>query len=142
MTLSKRISVRCLLIIRAPGLLAFYEGFVTTHPNLFVCYMIWDTIESHHKMQHSPAYGPFSHSLAPMLAGDISITHFQITDPQQLKMALEMPVTLTSHMKIAKDKVAGFLKEYPIALEHIEGELNGHVLMYAIEDAYVSGARR
>lgn len=97
MKLSKCIFMWRALIIRVPWLLALQEGFVNTHPNLFACYMIWDTIESHHKMQHSPTYGPFGYSLAPMLAGDIPITHFNITDPQQLKKALEMPVTLTSH---------------------------------------------
>ena len=53
--------------------------------------MIWDSINSHHKFQHSPSYKPFIASAAPILAGDLDVVHFEITDRKTLKKALESP---------------------------------------------------
>ena len=99
--------------------------------------MIWDKIESHHKMQHSPAYGPFRRSMMPILSGDIEIAHMEINDCRQLKKALEMPVTQISHVKIEKDKVAEALELHNKALKNIEEELHCMSMMYSYEDPYV-----
>ena len=121
---------------RAPGLLAIYNGFVTTHPGLFAAYIIWDTIHSHHKMEHSRAYGPFVLKVLPLLAGDIEISHFEITDPVQLKAALEMPVTVTTHIRVQKGRVADFLEAYEggIAKYIVSDKIHGRFLGYSYED--------
>jgi hypothetical protein len=102
---------------RTPGLLAMYSGFVTTHPGLFAAYLIWDSIHSHHKLQHSPTYGPFAMSVYPLLAGDIEVVHLEITDPVQLKTAMERPVLGSTVVKIQKGKVAPFLGAYKAVIE-------------------------
>jgi len=93
-----------------------YSGFVTTHPGLFAAYLIWDEIQSHHKMQHGPAYGPFVMSVLPLLAGPIEVTHLDITDIAQLKTAMESPVLGTTVTRIQKGKVAPFLEAYKQAI--------------------------
>ena len=122
-------------------MLAVYSGFISTHPGIFAVYNIWDTIHSHHQLQHSAAYGPFVQNVAHFLAGDIDILHFEIADPTQLKSALEMPVTQTTAFRVRKGKVAEFLKAIDDAIaEKILGEgYNGLCLAYPYEDPYAPG---
>ena len=121
------------------GVLAIYTGFMSTHPGVFAIYVIWDSIHSHHKMEHSPAYGPFVQAVIPFIAGEIEISHFEITDREQLKIALDMPVTQISHLPIHKDKVADFLKGYGDGItKYIAGHnYRGISLLYPYEDPYV-----
>ena len=109
---------------------------MTTHPGLFAIYCIWDSINSHHSLQHSAAYGPFIQPIIPLLAGDISIAHLEITDRENLKEALESPVTQMSHLAIRKGKAAEFLKAYYQNFDkHIVGEkYKGMWLGYSYED--------
>jgi hypothetical protein len=73
----------------------------------------------------------------PALDGDLEVRHFEITDAEQLKRALEMPVTQTSCVKIPKDKVAEFIEAYYGGQKFIAEELNCHCMMHAYEDPYV-----
>jgi hypothetical protein len=110
-----------------------------THPGFLAVFIIWESIQAHHKMQHSPAYGPFIQAALPVLAGDIDVRHFEITDVEQLKAALEMPVTQISQLSIQKGKAAEFLKAYDDALsKYIVGEnYTGMWLGYEYEDPYL-----
>ena len=110
-----------------------------THPGFLAVFIIWESIHAHHKMQHSPAYGPFVQAALPFLAGDIDMRHFEITDVGQLKAALEMPVTQISQLSIQKGKAAEFLKAYDDAISrYIVGEnYTGMWLGYPYEDPYV-----
>lgn len=109
-----------------------------THPGIFLVVMIWDSIHSHHKFQHSPSYKPFIVSALPILAGDLDVIHFEITDRKALKKALESPVTQISHLHIKKGFVADFLKAYNASFEkYVAGEnFNGMCINYPYEDAY------
>jgi len=123
---------------RAKGLKAIYTGLMPTHPGIFCVVMIWDSIHSHHKFQHSPSYKQFIVSVLPILAGDLEVIHFEITDRKALKKALESPVTQISHLYIKKGFVADFLKAYNAGFEkYVVGEkYNGMCINYPYEDAY------
>jgi hypothetical protein len=127
-------------LTRAGGLQAIYTGFAPTHPGLFTVLIIWDTIHSHHKFEHSAAYGPFVQSIFPILAGNIDIVHFEITsDASTLKKTLEKPVTQMSHLFIKKGKVANFLTAFYESFEkHIVGEkYHGMWTSYPYEEPYI-----
>lgn len=120
---------------------ALYTGFVPTHPGLFAVFIIWDSIHSHHKLEHSPAYGPFVQGVLPILAGDIDIVHFEIdSDAVSLKKALSMPCTQMSHLSIKKGKAAEFLKAYYESFEkYVVGEnYHGMWMRYPYEEPYYS----
>lgn len=138
---SVTVSLLLLLIQRTPGCKAIYTGYMPTHPGYFAVFIIWESIHSHHKMQHSPAYGPFVQGILPILAGDIEVMHFEITDPKELKKALEMPVTQISQLFVQKGKAAEFLKTYNTAIENVfVGEkYTGMWLGYPYENPYVFG---
>jgi hypothetical protein len=94
-----------------------------THPGFFAVLIIWDSIHSHHKFNHSDAYGPFVVGIFPILAGDIEIIHFEITDRENLKKALESPVTQMSKLSIRKGQAAGFIRDYNAGFDkYIAGE--------------------
>jgi hypothetical protein len=109
-----------------------------TNPGIFCIMIVWDSINAHHKFQHSPAYKPFIVSALPILAGDLEVIHFEITDRKTLKKALESPVTQISHLYIKKGFVADFLKAYHASFEkYVVGEkYNGMWISYPYEDAY------
>jgi quinol monooxygenase YgiN len=121
---------------RAKGVKAIYTGMVPTHPGLFCVIIIWDNIHSHHKFQHSPEYKSFMVAAAPIIAGDLEIAHFEITDKKALKKALESPCTQISHLFIKKGFAADFLKAYHASFEkYIVGEkFTGMCLSYSYED--------
>src|SRR5579859_3946925 len=125
-------------IYRTAGMMAIYRGYMTTHPGILAVLIIWDTIHSHHKLEHSPSYGPFVAGVKPFLAAPIQIQHFEITEPKQLKQAIESPVTQISHLHVTGGQVAPFLKGYHDGLEkYIKGEkYKGITLMYPYEDVY------
>ena len=110
-----------------------------THPGLLCVIIIWDNIHSHHKFQHSPAYKPFMAAAAPILAGDLEIAHFEITDKKALKKALESPCTQISNLHIKKGMAADFLKAYNASFQkYIVGEkFNGMWISYSYENPYV-----
>jgi hypothetical protein len=108
-----------------------------THPGTFAAFIIWDSIHSHHKLEHSEAYGPFVQGILPILAGDIEIVHFEISsDREVLKKTLEMPVTQMSQLSVKKGKVADFLKAYHAGFaKHIVGEnYHGMWIKYPYEN--------
>ena len=111
-----------------------------THPGIFVLVIIWDAIQSHHKFEHSPAYGPFLQAAMPLIAGDIEIAHMDITDKDNLKKALESPVTQTSILGIKRGRVSSFLDAYDENFKkYIVGEnYRGMWLTYAYEEPYLS----
>jgi len=122
--------------ISTPGLLASYTGYMTTHPGILAAFIIWDSIHSHHKMEHSAAYGPFVAGIKPFLSGPIEILHFDITEPEQLKKALEAPVTQVSRLQVTPGQAAPFLEGYHTGLKkYIVGEkYKGITLLYPYED--------
>jgi hypothetical protein len=90
---------------------SLYYGFSTTHPHVFAFYNIWDSLDSHHELQHSPEYIPIVQAATPLLAGRIRFVHIEIlTDAGQLKTGLESPTTQTAIIPLALDKVASYLK--------------------------------
>jgi len=111
---------------------------VSTHANTFTTYLVWDTIQSHHKLQHSEAYEPFVHSLFPLLAGELDIAHVDIgcCGGKQLKLALESPVTQTSVLYIKKDSYAKYLKTFKeVSAKYLEGKKNkGYYKGYSYEE--------
>jgi hypothetical protein len=111
-----------------------------THPGVLAVFIIWESIQSHHKMQHGPAYGPFVQSIFPVLAGDIEVRHLEITDPTQLKKALEMPVTQMSQLFVQKGKAADFLKTYHATVEKalVGQKYTGMWLGYPYEEPYAN----
>jgi hypothetical protein len=125
--------------ISTPGMLALYTGYMTTHPGILAVFIIWDTIHSHHKMEHSAAYGPYIAGIKPFLSGPIEVMHLEITEPKQLKLALESPITQISHLHVTAGQVAPFLEGYHGALKkYIVGEkYTGITMMYSYEDPYL-----
>ena len=119
-------------------MMAIYRGYMTTHPGILAVLIIWDTIHSHHKLEHSSSYGPFVAGVKPFLAGPIQIQHFEITEPKQLKEAIESPVTQISQLHVTGGQVAPFLEGYHDGLgKYIKGEkYKGITLMYPYEDVY------
>ena len=119
-------------------MLAIYRGYITTHPGILAALIIWETIHAHHKLEHSHAYGPFVAGVKPFLASPIQILHFEITEPEQLKAALESPVTQISQLHVTGGQVAPFLEGYHSGLDrYIKGEkYKGITLMYPYEDVY------
>jgi hypothetical protein len=124
---------------RAKGVKAIYTGLMPTHPGHFCAIIVWDTIHSHHKFQHSPAYNSFMTIAASLIAGDIQIAHLEITDKKSLKKALESPCTQISHLFIKKGSAADFIKAYNSSFEkYIVGEkFNGLWLVHSYEDPYI-----
>src|ERR1700737_1920016 len=115
-------------------------GFITTHPNLFVVCVIWDSIQSHHKMLHSPEFGSALHALMPICDEAPEFKNFKITDAKELKKVLEMPVTQMSCASIKKDQAAAFIKEYNNAWnKYVKQYCNCHTIMYSYEDPYSPG---
>lgn len=110
-----------------------------TEPGIFVLVVIWDSIHSHHKFEHTPLYGPFLESGMPYIAGELEIAHMDITDAAAVKKALESPITQTSILGIKKGRVADFLKTYDENFrKYIVGEKYcGMWLGYAYEDPYL-----
>ena len=94
-----------------PAFRASYYGFSTTHDNLFAAYSIWDSIHSHHDVQHSPEYGQFVKKVRPIIGGKLQIAHLEIfSEASVLKTAIESPSTQTAVLHIAMDQGAAFLK--------------------------------
>jgi hypothetical protein len=114
-----------------------------THSGHFCVIIVWDSIHSHHKFQHSPAYKSFMTAAAPFLAGDIQLAHFEITDKKSLKKALESPCTQISHLFIKKGLAADFIQAYNSSFEkYVAGEkYNGMWLAYPYEDPYKPRSR-
>ena len=109
----------------------------STHPNLYACCIIWDSFESHHKLQHSPTYGPFYQALEPLLEEPVQIKHFKITDHEELKKGLEKPMTLIVEASIKKDQVAKFLEtENDVRDSYLKEERNTLRMMSCLEDPY------
>lgn len=119
-------------------MLALYTGYMTTHPGILSVFVIWDTIHSHHKMEHSVAYGTFVAGVKPFLSGPIEMMHFEIMEAKELKLALESPITQVSHLHVGKGQVAPFLEGYHAGLKkYIVGEkYKGITMMYPYEDPY------
>ena len=76
---------------------------------------------------------------APILTGDIDVTHLEITDKETLKTTLESPVTQISHISIKKGYAAKFLKEYHENFKkHLVSEKNhGMWTQHSYEDPYL-----
>lgn len=111
-----------------------------THPNTFAVVIVWDSIHSHHKFEHSAAYGPFLASALPILAGDINIQHFEISGGSEvLKKALESPITGMSVLPVKKGKAADFLGFYnETYAKYVLGErFKGMWFHYPYEDPYI-----
>jgi hypothetical protein len=110
-----------------------------THPGILAVIIIWDSIQAHHKFMHSEAYAPFMQQAAPILTGDIDVTHLEITDKETLKTTLESPVTQISHISIKKGYAAKFLKEYHENFKkHLVSEKNhGMWTQHSYEDPYL-----
>lgn len=115
-----------------------------THPGIFAVFIIWESIHSHHKFCHDAAYGPFAQGIFPILAGDIEIVHFEITDSENLKKALNMPVTQISKISVKKGQVASFLKEYHDSFnKYVAGEAyTGMWTTYPYEAPYFLNSLR
>ena len=121
---------------RAKGVKAIYTGLVPTHSGQFCVIIIWDSIHSHHKFQHSPSYKSFMAATAPVIAGDLEIAHFEITDKKSLKKALDSPCTQISHLYVKKGLAADFIKSYNSGFENYVSweKFSGMWLAYPYED--------
>lgn len=96
---------------------------MTTHPALLGTYVIWDSLASHHNFQHSEVYAKLGATAAPILTGDLDVKHFEITDAENLKKALESNFTQTSVLQVKKGTAHKFLKDYYAAFDkYIAGE--------------------
>jgi hypothetical protein len=107
-----------------------------THSGHFCVIIVWDSIHSHHKFQHSPAYNSFMATAAPLIAGDIQIAHLEITDKKSLKKALESPWTQISHLFIKK----GLASDNSSFEKYVVREkVNGMWPRHPYEDLYKPG---
>jgi hypothetical protein len=105
--------LKTLLIVRAPGLIAQYYGFCKTHPNILGVFTIWDSIHSSHKFLHRPEYPGFLKAVFPLRGpeGPETRTSFEIfSDAQELKKAVESPVTQAAVFYTSRIKVGEYIK--------------------------------
>jgi len=120
-----------------------YHGISTTHPDVIGVYAIWDSIDAHHQFMHSPDYGELLTLVAAGVAGPLIRTHLEIPDKisQDLKTALESPITMNSILPIARHKAAEYLKwrveTLPQYGKQFPVKINALFTHYSYEEPYV-----
>jgi len=100
---------------------------------------IWDSVDDHHKYQHSPDFIPFLEACYPMVGAEITIRHFAIdSHPEGLKAAIESPCTHVSVVPISMMKTSQYIKwweeEAPKHFETIATKVRGIWAQYPKED--------